>query len=138
VLVCGLTSYAHPLVCEAVVANIETLRDEELIPRAAALGRWLEVRLADFARTRPTIADVRGLGLLWAFELCVPGPLGARTREPIPPVTMTKLAAILRRERLHLHKRDNLLYLAPPLVIGEAELEAALGDLGRALDETFS
>jgi taurine---2-oxoglutarate transaminase len=138
VLVCGLTSYAHPLVCEAVVANIETLRDEELIPRAAALGRWLEVRLADFARTRSTIADVRGLGLLWAFELCVPGPLGARTREPIPPVTMTKLAAILRRERLHLHKRDNLLYLAPPLVIGEAELEAALGHLGRAFDEAFS
>jgi 4-aminobutyrate aminotransferase-like enzyme len=37
-----------------------------------------------------------------------------------------------------MHKRDNLLYLAPPLVIGEAELAAALDELGRALDEALS
>ncbi len=138
VLVCGLTSYAHPLVCEAVVATIETLRDENLIARAAALGTFLGDRLKGFARARPAIAEVRGLGLLWAFELCVPGPGGARTREPIPAVTMAKLAAILRRDRIHMHKRDNLLYLAPPLVIGEAELAAALDELGRALDEALS
>ncbi len=137
VLVCGLTSYAHPLVCEAVMASIEILRDQELVPRAAALGTFLAVRLAELARTRPYIAEVRGIGLLWAFELCVPGPGGARTKEPMPVVTMAKLAAILRRDRLHLHKRDNLLYLAPPLVITEGELEVALGELGRALDEAF-
>jgi len=137
VLVCGLTSYAHPLVCEAVVATIEITRDEELVERAAALGTFLGVRLQDFARARPYIGEARGLGLLWAFELCVPGAAGMRTREPMPAVTMTKLAAILRRERLHMHKRDNLLYLAPPLVIAESELETALGDLGRALDEAF-
>jgi len=137
VLVCGLTSYAHPLVCEAVVATIEITRDEQLVPRAASLGTFLELRLQDFARERPYIGEVRGLGLLWAFELCVPGAAGLRTREPMPAVTMAKLAAILRRQRLHMHKRDNLLYLAPPLVIAETELEAALGDLGRALDEAF-
>jgi len=138
VLVCGLTSYAHPLVCEAVVATIETIRDEGLVERSAALGRFLHLRLRDFARARPTISEVRGIGLLWAFELCVPGPAGSRSKEPMPAVTMAKLAAILRRNRLHMHKRDNLLYLAPPLVIAEAELEEALGDLGRALEEAFS
>jgi adenosylmethionine-8-amino-7-oxononanoate aminotransferase len=56
----------------------------------------------------------------------------------MPAAAMAKLAAILRRQRLHLHKRDNLLYLAPPLVIGEADLEIALGELGRALDEAFA
>jgi taurine--2-oxoglutarate transaminase len=138
VLVCGLTSYAHPLVCEAVVATIETIRHENLIARSAALGTFLGDRLKDFARSRPYIGEVRGLGLLWAFELCVPGPGGERTRKPMPAVPMAKLAAILRRDRIHMHKRDNLLYLAPPLVIGEAELQAALGDLGRALDEALS
>jgi taurine--2-oxoglutarate transaminase len=38
VLVCGLTSYAHPLVCEAVAAAIECYRDERLVERAAAAG----------------------------------------------------------------------------------------------------
>lgn len=137
-LVCGLTSYAHPLVCEAVVAAIESYRDEQLIQRAAALGAFLAARLAELARGRPYVAEVRGVGLLWAFELCVPGPNGERTSEPIPPVTMAKLGATLRRNRLHMHKRDNLLYLAPPLVIGETELDTALGDLARALDEAFA
>jgi taurine---2-oxoglutarate transaminase len=145
VLVCGLTSYAHPLVCEAIVATIETIRDEKLVERAATLGSFLKERLGDFARTRPHIAEVRGLGLLWAFELCVPGPpqggdrdRDARTKLPLPPPVMAKLSASLRAHHLHMHKRDNLLYFAPPLVITEPELEAALGDLGRAIAEALA
>jgi 4-aminobutyrate aminotransferase-like enzyme len=37
-----------------------------------------------------------------------------------------------------MHKRDNLLYLAPPLVIERAELDQALGELGAAMDQAFS
>ena len=130
VLWCGLTSYAHPLVCEAIVAAIDTYRDERLVERAATLGQWLGPRLAALASSRPTVADVRGIGLLWALELCVSG-----TKDPLPASAMAKLAATLRRHHLHMHKRDNLLYLAPPLVIGEAELAEAVAALERALDE---
>jgi len=133
VLVCGLTSYAHPLVCEAIVAAIETLRDERLVERAAALGPRLGSALRELARTRPAVAEVRGLGLLWALELCAPG-----TKDPLPPVTMTRLAASLRRHHIHVHKRDNLVYLAPPLVISEPELDEALAAFGRAFDEALS
>jgi taurine---2-oxoglutarate transaminase len=139
VLVCGLTSYAHPLVCEAIVATIETIRDDKLVERAAALGAHLAARLPAFVATRPFIGDVRGVGLLWAFELTLPAAhAAARTRDPMPEVRMKELAAILRRHRLHMHRRDNLLYLAPPLVIGETELDDALGAVGRALDEAFA
>jgi taurine--2-oxoglutarate transaminase len=134
VLWCGLTSYAHPLVCAAIVAAIETTRDERLVERAAELGRWLGPRLVDFARARPYVGEVRGLGLLWAFELCVPGA----PRQPAAPATMARLAAALRAQHLHMHKRENLLYLAPPLVIERDELEQALGELGAAMDQAFS
>jgi taurine--2-oxoglutarate transaminase len=132
VLWCGLTSYAHPLVCAAIVAAIETYRDDKLIERAAMLGARLAPRLAELARTRPQIAEVRGLGLLWAFELCVPG-----TKTPLPGPALAKLAATLRAHHLHMHKRENLVYLAPPLVISEIELDEALNALGRAFDEAF-
>ena len=36
---------------------------------------------------------------------------------------------------LHMHKRDNLLYFAPPLVIAREEIDEALVALGAALDE---
>jgi taurine--2-oxoglutarate transaminase len=133
VLWCGLTSYAHPLVCAAITAAIEIYRDDRLIDRAATLGAWLGPRLAEFASERPSIGDVRGLGLLWAFELCVPGS----PHEPAPPAAMARLGAALRARHLHMHKRDNLLYLAPPLVIEGDELEEALQAVGAALDEAL-
>jgi 4-aminobutyrate aminotransferase-like enzyme len=34
-----------------------------------------------------------------------------------------------------MHKRDNLLYFAPPLVIAREEIDEALVALGAALDE---
>jgi taurine---2-oxoglutarate transaminase len=139
VLWCGLTSYAHPLVCAAIVAAIETTRDEELVARAAALGRWLGTRLAEM---RSGIAlleagDVRGIGLLWALELCVPVMGGNPPRQPLPAPAMAKLAAALRRRHLHMHRRDNILYLAPPLVISQAELDEALGEVAAVFDETL-
>ena len=131
VLWCGLTSYAHPLTCAAIVAAIETLREERLVEHAAALGEWLGPRLAAFAAARPYIGDVRGVGLLWAFELCAPGS----RHEPASAATMARLAARLRAHHLHMHKRDNLLYFAPPLVIAREEIDEALVALGAALDE---
>jgi adenosylmethionine-8-amino-7-oxononanoate aminotransferase len=80
------------------------------------------------------------MGLLWALELCVPRAgagtkAGARGREPLPAAAMGKLAGALRRRHIHLHKRDNLIYVAPPLVIGDSELDEAVAELGRAIDE---
>jgi taurine--2-oxoglutarate transaminase len=133
VLVCGLTSYAHPLVCAAMVAAIETYREEKLIERAAALGPRLGAGLAGLAKKRPEIAEVRGIGLLWALELCTPG-----TKDPLPAATLAKVAATLRKHHIHLHKRDNLVEIAPPLVIGEGELDQAVAALGAALDEALA
>src|SRR4051794_1272766 len=133
VLVCGLTSYAHPLVCEAIVAAIESYRDEGLVARAATAGIRVGAALADFARKRPYIGEIRGVGLLWAFELCTPG-----SRAPLPSGTMAKVAASLRRNHLHMHKRDNLVYFAPPLVITDAELDEAIAAVGAAFDEALA
>jgi taurine--2-oxoglutarate transaminase len=133
VLVCGLTSYAHPLVCEAIAAAIECYRDERLVERAAAAGARLPGAFRDFARTRPYLGEVRGLGLLWAFEFCVPN-----SRDPLPSGTMAKVAAALRRHHLHMHKRDNLVYFAPPLVITDTELDEAIAAVGAAFDEAMA
>ena len=51
---------------------------------------------------------------------------------------MARLAPLLRKHGLIMHKRDNLLYIAPPLVISETELDEAIATLGVALDEAFA
>jgi 4-aminobutyrate aminotransferase-like enzyme len=69
---------------------------------------------------------VRGLGLLWALEL------------DADAAQIKKLAAELRARHLHLHKRDNMVFVAPPLVIEEADLQAGVATLAEALDAVWS
>jgi taurine--2-oxoglutarate transaminase len=130
VLQCGLTTYAHPLTCAAIVAAIESYRDEGLPARAAALGGALGDALGGLARTRPVIGEVRGVGLLWALELVEPG-----SRQPLSPALLARLAAALRAQHVHLHKRENLVYVAPPLVVTEPDLAEGVARIGAALDE---
>lgn len=133
VLSCGLTAYAHPLTCAAIVAAIEAYRGEGLIPRAARLGEALRARLRSLLRERRYAAGVRGVGLLWAFDLQEPERGGAAT-----PARCKVVAERLRAQRVHVHKRDNMVFIAPPLVATEADLDEGLARVGRALDEAFS
>lgn len=117
-LLCGLTSYAHPLTCTAIRAAIETYRNEYLPQKAAHLGVWLGERLRRMRS--PKIADIRGIGLLWAVEL---------TQDAAP------VYAALKKRRVFTHKRDNMVYLAPPLVISQEQLDEVVGLLEEALEE---
>jgi taurine--2-oxoglutarate transaminase len=125
-LSCGLTAYAHPLTCAAIVGAIEAYRNEKLIERAEALSPRLEVLLRALAERRSFVREVRGLGLLWAVEL------------DVDAARMKRVAAELRARHLHLHKRDNLIFVAPPLVVTEEDLAAGVRTLGEALDAGWS
>jgi hypothetical protein len=50
---------------------------------------------------------------------------------------MKQLKEALLARHLHLHKRDNLLFLAPPLVASEEDLSTGLTGLAQALDGSF-
>ncbi len=134
VLSCGLTAYAHPLTCAAIVAAITAYRDEGLIRRAARLGDGLRVQLRLLGQKRPYIQETRGLGLLWAIELRE----GGSGTPPATPARMKALAGNLRQRHLHMHKRDNLIFVAPPLIISDEDLQAGLVALGDALDATWA
>ncbi|MBT9582492.1 aminotransferase class III-fold pyridoxal phosphate-dependent enzyme [bacterium] len=133
VLFCGLTTYAHPLVCAAICAAIDVYKSESVIENSARLGQWLGPRLEQLRSTRPFVGEVRGLGLLWALELVEAGG-----RQPASAADMDRLYATLKKNRVYAHRRDNLLYLAPPLVIQSDQLEACLQAVETSLDQVFN
>lgn len=132
VLQCGLTAYAHPLVCAAIVAAVESYREEGLIARAALMGERLGAALRAVAATTPTpiVGEVRGVGLLWALELVAPG-----SRAPLDATTVGQIVTGLKARHVHFHRRDNLLYVAPPLVATEADLDDGVARIAAALAE---
>jgi taurine--2-oxoglutarate transaminase len=139
VLMTGLTYCGHPLACAAGVAALDAYRDEDLIERSRRLGRGLANELQALAARHRVIGDIRGgHGLFAVLELVH----DRETREPIAPWPQLAppLAALLQAalaEGVSFGARGNLLLLAPPLVIDEADLRRALALLDRLLARFF-
>ena len=121
----------NPVSCAAGVATIEVLIDEHLPERAARLGGMVKQRLDAFAVECDLIGDVRGAGLMMGMEL-------VRDRATKEPAT-TEAAAVKRhcRERGVLigvgGTFGNVVRIQPPLVIGEGELDRAIGVIEEAV-----
>jgi beta-alanine--pyruvate transaminase len=73
----GYTFSAHPAACAAALATLDIYEGEKLFDRARDMSdAFLDgmFSLADL----PAVADVRGYGMLAAFDLKAEGPPGAR------------------------------------------------------------
>ena len=133
----GLTYCGHPLACAAGVAAIAAYQDEKLIERSRVLGAAMLRRLRAVEQRHAVVGDVRGgRGLFAVVELVK----NRRTREPLAPwpAVHPSLASFVARARergVSFAIRGNLIILAPPLVIGENELERALDLLDELLGE---
>src|SRR5690606_19540993 len=77
----GFTYAGNPLACAAGLAVLEVIESEGLIRNAARIGALLKARLEGVMARFPFIGDVRGKGLLLAFELVA----DRETMEPLPP-----------------------------------------------------
>ncbi len=135
----GLTYCGHPLSCAAGLAAIDAYRDEKLIERSRRLGAQMFGELQKLKARHPVIGEVRGgHGLFAVVELVA----DTATRTPLAPWPQQsdQQRALLRaalEEGISFGSRGNLLILAPPLVIDETDLAAALALLDRLLGRFF-
>jgi taurine---2-oxoglutarate transaminase len=127
VLLAGLTFYGHPIGVAAGLEAIAVYEDERLIERAAALGERLAAWVAGVQDRHPEqLPKTRSMGLLAGLEI---GGDAAR---------FGRLSRALEARRIYAHPapRIRTLVLAPPLVIGEAELDEGLRAVEEALVES--
>jgi taurine--2-oxoglutarate transaminase len=135
----GLTYCGHPLGCAVGIAAIDAYRDERLIERSRTLGLWMFQELQRLQSRHAVMGDVRGgHGLFAVVELVA----DRSTRAPLAPWPQqtTALRALLRAaldEGVSFGSRGNLLIIAPPLMIDEADLATALALLDRLLGRFF-
>ncbi|MGR5986086.1 ornithine--oxo-acid transaminase [Bacillus cytotoxicus] len=105
----GSTFGGNPLACAVSIAALDVLQDERLTERSLQLGEKLIGQLKEIKN--PMIKEVRGKGLFIGIELNTP----AR-----PYCEKLKEEGLLCKET-----HENVIRIAPPLVISEDDLEWA-------------
>jgi taurine---2-oxoglutarate transaminase len=133
----GLTYNSHPISLAAAIANIQVLRDDGLIERAAEMGKVLHRKLADLGEQHPSVGEVRSLGLFGIIELV----RSRQTREPMAPFDgsspeMAAFRKYMLDHGVYLYTHWHTVLIIPPLIITEEQLEEGFAVLDKALEIT--
>jgi len=131
---CGLTYNAHLMGCAVTVAAIKEYARLDVPGNVARVGKVLGELLEDLKKKHKCVGDVRYIGLFSGVEL-IRAP-----HVPIVPFNndsenlMGKIVGMLKKEGFSTYSHESVLIVAPPLVITEEELRAAMAILDRVLD----
>jgi len=122
------TFLTNALAHAAAIAALDVMIKENLCERSAQLGEVLHSSLSDELKEHPQVGEIRGLGLFIGIEIVK----DRVTREPDPKLA-SRLMQQARDAGLILGVSgyyNNVIKLAPPLIINHQQLEIAIELLG--------
>lgn len=137
VLSCGLTYNGHPLACAAGVACVNYYIEHDIAGHVTEVGKVLGELLEEMKAKHPCVGDVRYIGLFSAVELVK----DKATREALVPYgkdpdgIMGKVIGMLKAKRFMTFGHENMILVAPPLIITEEQLREELAKLDEVLGE---
>jgi len=138
----GFTYAGNPLACTAGLAVLEELEGQSLIENAARMGDLLKRELGCLMDRYPLVGDVRGKGLLLAFELVadrtsmrpLPKELNAHSR--LVDIAYD-LGLILYSRRTRGGIEGDHFLVCPPLIVTETQIGEIIQVLDTALARFF-
>ncbi|MDZ3837141.1 MAG: aspartate aminotransferase family protein [Rhodospirillales bacterium] len=115
----GSTFGGNPLAMAVANAVLDVILAEGFLDRVGATGAALKSRLSGLSTRFPgVIAEVRGMGLMLGLKCVIPNRL--------------MVERLMAEGLLTVPAADNVVRLLPPLIIGTAEIEAAVSMIERA------
>lgn len=135
----GHTYSASPLACAVGRAVLDEYEQFGLINNAAIVGGYLREQLENLMSDFPFIGEVRGKGLLLAFDVVADRESG----RPLPPelnahLELTQEAfdrgLIIYSRRVMGGARGDHFLVTPPLTVDRCQVDEIIGLLGEALE----
>lgn len=136
----GFTYAGNPLACAAGLAVIEEIERQDLMTNAAAMGDLLKSGLTGLMARFPFIGDVRGKGLLLAFELVsdrqtmAPLPKQMAAFDRLVEIAYDKGLIIYSRRTRGGYEGDHFL-VCPPMTITAEQVGEVIETLTEALSD---
>lgn len=125
------TMGGNPVASAAVSAVVDIMRREKLVENSRRMGELMLSRLREIQERSPYVGEVRGKGLVMGVELVK----DKTTKEPAPDLAR-KLIDVAAEKGLLIGSVGifgNVIRVAPPLVINEAEAHESLDIFEKAL-----
>ncbi|WP_027398614.1 aminotransferase class III-fold pyridoxal phosphate-dependent enzyme, partial [Anaerovorax odorimutans] len=135
-MLCGLTYSAHPVGCAAAIATLNAYKEEKIEENVAKQGKVLADILDGYVTKHACVGEVRHIGLFSSIELVK----DKATHTPIvsfnndPEGTMNKIVGMLKVEGFSTYAHENMIIIAPPLIITTEELTDAMTIMDKVLD----
>ncbi len=131
----GGTYGGNAVSCAAAVATLDVFEDEGLVARAETLGNRLLSGLRAAAAGHPSLAEVRGRGLMIGLEFADPDTLAPR-----PDLAKAVITEALMHRLLLLScgTWGQVVRIIPPLVTTEQEIDQSLSILAEALSTALA
>jgi 4-aminobutyrate aminotransferase len=125
----GTTYGGNPVACAAALATLEVIREENLLENCRKMGNRLLSGFQKLQEEYPVIGETRGLGLMVAMELVVPG-----SKEPNPQTSQLILDQMLEQGLLAYMagNKGQVIRCMPPLTITEEQVDEALAIVGES------
>jgi 4-aminobutyrate aminotransferase len=129
----GNTFGGNPLCCAAALATLD-LVEREYAANSANVGEYFIGRLCELKQRYPAIGDVRGKGLMIGVEL-VTDPA---TKAPARALCDALLTRAYHQGLLLLACGQSTVRFIPPLMVGRAHIDEAIGMFEAALKEALA
>jgi len=118
----GSTFGGNPLSCAVSYATLKYILENGVVENCRRIGRYLVASLEGLRAKFDFIVEVRGRGLLVALEFC-------------SDIAEGVVKACLEKGLLLNAVKPSALRFMPPLIIGESEVDEAMGILEKVLAE---
>jgi L-2,4-diaminobutyrate transaminase len=128
----GWTYSGHPVAAVAALANLDILEREGLVANAASIGSYFLEKLRATFNLHPNIANIRGTGLLLAFDIFDDAP----SRRPFPSEAKinTRVAqAAFSRGLIVRPLSDNTIGFSPPLILTKDDVDQIVNIIAAAI-----
>jgi taurine---2-oxoglutarate transaminase len=133
----GLTYSGHATACAAALEVIKIYETDNLIENAAKMGEYVNKCVENLKKKHPSIGDFRNTGLLGCIEIVK----NRKTKEPMAPFNppasamkvMNEVSAKLKELGMHTFTRWNYIFIAPPLMITEEQIDEGMEIISEAL-----
>lgn len=128
------TFRGHPISVAAISATVRGISHGSLVQRAGTLDGMLRARLGQIADSHPSVERVAGCGLHWTVELHGGDWRSWFADTDQPTMADRVVAAALEAGVLIATSAErSSLFIAPPLIVSDSELETILQALDHAL-----